>query len=166
MNRRICECNVFLPYSSVVSLHPSTSPNMPKKLCFPSLKSHPINASIIICIMELHSLAQAPGLSIHNFDLKRETKINVFSSSVSWGKNSVFRFKYSSIQKLHLPPGDIVKKTEGGPKLYRIENNLVIASVAASSLYGTFLHAARTACINLVDVLVIPELMSILVFFG
>jgi hypothetical protein len=58
-----------------------------------------------------------------------------------------------------------VKKTEGGPKLYHIENNLVLASFAAASLYGTFLHAALTVCINLVDVLVIPELMSILVFW-
>ncbi len=47
--------------------------------------------------------------------------------------------------------GDIVKKTEGGPKLYHIENNLVLASFAASSLYGMFLHAALTVCINLVD---------------
>jgi hypothetical protein len=60
-----------------------------------------------------------------------------------------------------------VKKTEGGPKLYHIENNLVLASFAASSLYGMFLHhAALTVCINLVDELEIPELMSNLFFFG
>ncbi|MFO0446482.1 MAG: hypothetical protein ACK51L_02325 [bacterium] len=44
-----------------------------------------------------------------------------------------------------------MKKTEGGPKLYNIENNYVLASFAASSLYGMFLHAALTVCINLVD---------------
>jgi len=49
----------------------------------------------------------------------------------------------------------IVKKTEGGPKLYHKENNLVLASFAASSLYGMFLHA---------DELEIPQLMSNLVF--
>jgi hypothetical protein len=65
---------------------------------------------------------------------------------------------------MHSSPGDIVKKTEGGPKLYHIENNLVLASFAASSLYGMFLHAALTVCINLVDELEIPELMSNLVF--
>jgi len=135
MNRRICECNAFLPCSSVMSLHPNTSPNILKKLCFPSLKSHPINASIIICIMELYSLAHAPGLSILSIDLKTESNINAFSSSVGWGKNSILRFIYSFIWKLHSSPGDIVKKTQGGPKLYHIENNLVLASFAALSLY-------------------------------
>ncbi len=40
-----------------------------------------------------------------------------------------------------------------------IENNYVLASFAASSLYGMFLHAALTVCINLVDELEIPEFM-------
>ena len=57
-----------------------------------------------------------------------------------------------------------MKNTEGGPKLNHIEKNLDLASFAASSLYGTFLHAALTVCINWVDVLVIAELMSILYF--
>jgi hypothetical protein len=68
------------------------------------------------------------------------------------------------ILKLHSFPGDIVKMTESGPKLYHIENNLVLASYAASSLYGMFLHAALTVCINLVDELEISELMSNLFF--
>jgi hypothetical protein len=54
-----------------------------------------------------------------------------------------------------------VKNTEGGPKLNHIENNLVLASFAASSLYGTFFHAALTVCINLLGVFVIPKLMFI-----
>ena len=57
-----------------------------------------------------------------------------------------------------------MKKTEGGPKLYNIENNLVLASFSASSLYGMFLHAALTVFINLLDELEIPELMSNLIF--
>jgi hypothetical protein len=114
--------------------------------------------------MELYSLAHAPGLSILSFDLKTESNINVFSSSVGWGKNSIFRFKYSFNRKLHSSPGNIVKKTEGGHKLYHIENNLVLASFAASSLYGMFLHAALTVFINLLDELEIPELMSNLIF--
>jgi len=36
------------------------------------------------------------------------------------------------------------KKTAGGPKVYHIENNLALASFAASSLYGILLHAAET----------------------
>jgi hypothetical protein len=90
------------------------------------------------------TLAQAPGLSILNLDLKPESDINKFSSVVGCGRSSILRLKYSFIHKLHSSPGDIVKKTEGGPKL---ENNLVLASLAASSLYGIFLHVALTVCI-------------------
>jgi hypothetical protein len=72
------------------------------------------------------------------FDLKTESKNNVFSSSASYGKKSIFRFEYSFIWKLHPSPGDIVKKTEGGPKLYHIENNLVLALLLSHHYMGHF----------------------------
>jgi hypothetical protein len=63
-----------------------------------------------------------------------KSDINTFSSVVGCGRSSILRFKYNLIRKLHSSPGDIVKKTDGGPKLYHMENNLVLASFAASSL--------------------------------
>ena len=94
--------------------------------------------------MELYSLAQAPGLSILNLDRKWKSAIRSLSSLVGCGNMSIFKFKYSLIRKLHSSPGEIVKKTAGGPKVYHIENNLALASFAASSLYGILLHAAET----------------------
>jgi hypothetical protein len=41
---------------------------------------------------------------------------------------------------------------------------LVLASLAASSLYGIFLHVALTVCIYWLDVFQFPELKSNLVF--
>jgi hypothetical protein len=90
------------------------------------------------------SCTGSPGLSILILNLKKESKIKASSSSVGCGRRSILRFTYNFIQKLHLLPGDIVKKTEGGPKLYHMENNLVLASFAASSVQGTCLHAALT----------------------
>jgi hypothetical protein len=58
------------------------------------------------------------------------------------GKITILWFKKSLILKLHSSPGEIIKKTEGGPKEYHMENNFALASLAASSQYGRLLQAA------------------------
>jgi len=47
------------------------------------------------------------------------------------GNITILWFKKSLILKLHSSPGDIVKKTDGGPKEYHMENNFALASFAA-----------------------------------
>jgi hypothetical protein len=60
------------------------------------------------------------------------------------GNITILWFKKGLTLKLHSSPGKIVKKTDGCPKEYHMENNFALASFAASSQYGRLLQAAVT----------------------
>jgi hypothetical protein len=58
------------------------------------------------------------------------------------GSNCILRLTHSLIRKLHSSPGDIVKKTAGGPNEYHMEKSFARASLADSSQCGRFLQQA------------------------
>jgi hypothetical protein len=116
INKRICECRVNLACSSVVSHQPKPFPKIPKLVCFFYLKFHPIRHSIIICMMQLYSRVQAPGLSSLSLDLKRRSAMHSFCSMFVCGKITILWFKKSLILKLHSSPGEILKKQKVAQK--------------------------------------------------
>ncbi len=91
--------------------------------------------------MELYSRAQAPGRCL---DINRRSAMHSFGSMFVCGKITILWFKKSLVLKLHSSPGEIIKKAEGGPKEYQMENNFPLASLAASSQYGRLLQEAVT----------------------
>jgi len=48
-------------------------------------------------MMELYSLAQAPGLTILNFDLKTESKINISVAKIPFSDLNIVLFKTAFI---------------------------------------------------------------------
>ena len=103
--------------SLVVPPHAIACPNISFLACpLPFLESYPMNISITISLNELNSQAHAPGFSVLPLARNNIFAIHWSSEALTSGRFCLDVLQNKLTLKLHSSAGEIVKKTDGGPK--------------------------------------------------